>query len=959
MLRPLSLLIAGLIATGATASLPQAYAAPASLASSATDAAIPDIAYTRFTLPNGLTVVVHEDHKAPVVAVSIWYHVGSADEPVGKTGFAHLFEHLMFSGSENHKGTYFAPFEQAGATDLNGTTWFDRTNYFETVPTTALDMALWMESDRMGHLLGAIGQRELDTQRGVVQNEKRQGENRPYGRVDQNILSHIFPANHPYQHDTIGSMADLDAASLSDVKDWFRDYYGAANTTLVLAGDITVAQARAKAEKYFGDIPAGKPVPRQQPWITPLAKQTRGVQHDHVAQPRIVRTWVAPPLGTDDAVLLDLATTVLGGGKTSRLYQRLVYRDHLVDDVSASIQPFALASQLQIQADVKDGVDPAKVEAAITDELNKFLAEGPSADELQRAQIGYRAGFVRGLEKVGGFGGKAVILAQGQVYRDDPGAYRKDLERAAAATPASVRRAADTWFSKGDYLLTVLPAGQGFDPVAEDKAVVALGDAPGKPAPKLPPPATYRTEPSQVDRAAGVPQTTQFPSLNFPTLQRGRLKNGIEVVLAERHTIPVTQIELLFDAGYAADQGRKLGTAAFTAQLLSESTRDLDSVDVAIRRQRLGANIATGCDLDTCSASLDALNDQLQPSLALFADVVRNPAFKSDDIERIRGQWLAGIAQEKTQPQGLALRTLPPLIYGRDHAYGIPFTGTGTEASIHSLSAADLRAFQAAWLRPDNVRILVAGDTTLDKIIPQLNAAFGDWQAPATARSKKNIATVAAQTAPRVFLINRTDAPQSLILAGLLAPSTKAPDNLDIGVANGAFGGTFTSRLNMNLREDKRWAYGAFSFLMDAQGQRPFLFYAPVQTDKTAESAAEVLKEAKAVIGPRPLTAEEVDKIKNQRIRALPGSYETTSSVLAAVEGIVQFERPDDYVRTLKTRLEAIGQPQAQKAIKEIVVPTAMTWVIVGDLKKIEAPIRALHLGQVQVIDADGKPVTH
>lgn len=842
---------------------------------------------------------------------------------------------------------------------MNGTTWFDRTNYFETVPTTALDTALWMESDRMGHLLGAIGQAELDTQRGVVQNEKRQGENRPYGRVDQNILSHLFPANHPYQHDTIGSMADLDAASLDDVKQWFHDNYGAANTTLVLAGDITVAQARAKAAQYFGDIPAGKPVPRQQPWITALPKQTRGVQHDHVSQPRLYRTWVAPQLGTDDMIQLDLATTVLGGGKTSRLYQRLVYQDKLVDDVSASIQPFALASQLQIQADVKEGVDPARVEAAIDDELKKFLAEGPSADELQRAQVAYRAGFVRGLEKVGGFGGKAVILAEGQVYRDDPGAYKRDLARGQAATVASVKRASATWFGKGDYLLTVLPAPEGFDAVAEDAAVKPLPAASGKPEPRRPAAASYTVAKPQVDRRSGVPETAQFPSLSFPELQRGRLKNGIEVVLAERHTIPVTQVQLLFDAGYAADQGHKLGTASFTAALMNESTRSLDSVEVAQRRQRLGAITGVDCDLDSCSASLNALNDQLQPSLQLFSDIVRNPAFKPEDIDRVRGQWLAGIAQEKTQPMGLALRTLPPLLFGDGHAYGIPFTGSGTETAIQSLAATDLRGFHDTWLRPDNVRILVAGDTTLAQIIPQLDAAFGDWQAPASAIPKKNVADVAAQPRPRVFLINRADAPQSLILAGLVAPSTRAPDNLAIGVANGAFGGTFTSRLNMNLRENKRWAYGANSFLMDAQGQRPFLFYAPVQTDKTAESAQEVFKEAKAVIGDQPLTADEIAKIRNQRIRALPGSFETTSAVLGAIEGIVQYGRPDDYVQTLKSRLEAIDQPVAQKAIKEIVAPTAMTWVIVGDLKQIEAPVRALKLGDVQVLDADGKPVRH
>jgi len=950
--KPLALLIAGLLAFGIP-TLP-ALATPAKAEASVQ---IPDIAYTRFVLPNGLTVVVHEDHKAPVVAVSIWYHIGSADEPTGKTGFAHLFEHLMFSGSENHKGTYFAPFEQAGATDQNGSTWFDRTNYFETVPTTALDMALWMESDRMGHLLGAIGQKELDTQRGVVQNEKRQDENRPYGRVDENILAKTYPANHPYHHDTIGSMADLNAASLDDVKHWFQRNYGAANTTLVLAGDITLAQAKQKAAEYFGDIPAGPPVAHQRPWITPLTASTRGVQHDHVAQPRIIRTWVVPQLGSDAAIQLDLASTVLGGGKTSRLYQRLVYQDKLVDDVSASISDFALANQFQIQADVKQGVDPAKVEAVIAEELKKFLAEGPTQDELDRAKVGSRANFIRGLEKVGGFGGKAVILAQGQVYRGDPGAYKKDLQRNAAATVASVKQAADEWLSKGDYEITVLPAGKDFDPDAEDKAVVGLGDAANRPAPIEPAKHAYGVNKPVIDRTTGVPQVTQFPALSFPTLERGKLKNGIEVILAQRHTIPVTQVHLLFDSGYAADQGRKLGTASFTSALLNESTKNLDSVEIAKRKQRLGAIIDSGCALDYCDVSLDMLNDELQPSLSLFADVVRNPAFKAADIERLRGQWLAGIAQEKTEPTGLALRTLPPLLYGSGHAYGIPFTGSGTEAGINALAAADLEGFQRDWLRPDNVKILVAGDTTLDKIIPQLNAAFGEWKAPDSAVPKKNVATVEAQPKPRVFLINRADAPQSLILAGLIAPSTKAPDNLAIQTANGAFGGTFTSRLNMNLREDKRWAYGAQSFLRDAQGQRPFLFFAPVQTDKTAESAAEVLKEARAVVGDRPLTDTEIAKIKDQRVRALPGSYETTSAVLGAMQGIVLYDRPDDYVQTLKSRLEGITPAAAEAAIKEIVKPDAMTWVIVGDLKKIEAPVRALKLGEVQVIDADGNPV--
>ncbi len=914
-----------------------------------------DIPFTRFTLPNGLTAIVHEDHKAPVVAVSIWYHVGSADEPTGKTGFAHLFEHLMFSGSENRKGTYFEPFEEVGATDMNGTTWFDRTNYFETVPTTALDMALWMESDRMGHLLGAIGQKELDTQRGVVQNEKRQGENRPYGRTDENILANAFPANHPYQHDTIGSMADLDAASLADVKQWFTDYYGAANTTIVLAGDITPQLARQKLMTYFGDIPAGPPVPRQQPWVAARRTSTRGEQKDHVAQVRIIREWNVAQLGHEDEPLLELAADALGGGKTSRLYQRLVYKDKLVDSVSVEVQPFALASQFVLTADVRQGVDPATVEKAVAEEWAKFLKDGPTEEELERSRMSSRAGFIRGLEKVGGFSGKATVLAESQVYRGDPGAYKLDLERIQAATVDSVKAAANRWIARGDYTLTVVPAAEG--ETIDESAPKGLPAADGKPKPVVPDQPEYGTAKSDLDRSQGVPKVTDFPDLSFPEIQRGTLKNGIEVVLAERHTIPVVQLQLQFDAGYASDQGRKLGTSSFAMAMLDEGTETLDSVEIARRSERLGARIGAGSGLDSSAVSLNALDSQLEPSLALFADIVRNPAFRNADVERIRGQWLADIAQEKTQPTGIALRTLPPLLYGDNHAYGIPFTGSGTEASIRSLDVKDLRRFHRDFIRPDNVRILVAGDTTMAAITAQLDKVFGDWKVAETPVPAKTIGHVDAQKKVRVFLVDRPDSPQTLILTGSLAPSTKAPNNIEIQTMNGAFGGTFTSRLNMNLREDKRWAYGASSFLQDAIGQRPFMTYASVQTDKSAESVAEILKEARAIIGDKPLTDAEISKIKTQRVRALPGSFETTASVLGVLSGNSLYGRPDNYVLTLKSRIEGQKDADVEAAAREVIQPDALTWVIVGDLGKIEKPVRALKLGEVKVLDADGKVV--
>ncbi|MGH8117324.1 MAG: insulinase family protein, partial [Rhodanobacteraceae bacterium] len=583
-----------------------------------------------------------------------------------------------------------------------------------------------------------------------------------------------------------------------------------------------------------------------------------------------------------------------------------------------------------------------------------FLKEGPSADELKRAQTTYQANVIRGLEQIGGFSGKAVTLAEGQVYRGDPGAWKKDYDITMAATPAEVKAAAAKWLAKGDYTLSVVPGK-----IDEADAAMIAGRAaiPGRPADKLTPAGDYVITKSDVDRSTGVPKVTAFPDLTFPTLQHGKLKNGIEVVLAERHAVPVVQVEAMFDAGYAADQGKKLGTSTFTMSMLNEGTKDLDSVEIAKRKQRLGAFVMSGCDLDMCNITLNALADKLPDSLALYADIVRNPAFRDADVARLRGQRLAGIAQEKTQPTALALRLLPPILYGKGNAYAIPFTGSGTEASIKALTADDMRGFAADYIRPDNMEILVAGDTTLDAIIPQLEKAFGDWNAPAKPVPAKNLAKVDHPAHSSVYLVDRPGAQQSVIIAGLVAPSTKAANNLEIGTMNGAFGGTFTSRLNMNLREDKHWAYGAFSFSPNAIGQRPFAMYAPVQTDKTAPSAEEVLKEARAIITDKPLTAEEIRKIKDNDIRTLPGEYETARAVLGAMEGIVKYDRPDDYVQTLKARTEGQKDADVEAAAKEVIHPDKLTWVIVGDLAKIGEPVRALNLGDVHVIDADGNPV--
>jgi predicted Zn-dependent peptidase len=911
----------GLMGTVSAAASPPATTAPSSAGL---------IPYEKFQLANGLTVVVHTDRKAPIVAVNVWYHVGSKNEPAGKTGFAHLFEHLMFQGSENYDDEYFKPLELVGATSMNGTTNFDRTNYFQNVPTNALDLALWMESDRMGHLLGAVTQARLDEQRGVVKNEKRQGENRPFGKVAEAVFRASFPVGHPYRTLPIGSMADLDAASLDDVREWFRTYYGAANAALVLAGDIDVATARAKAERYFGHIAPGPAIARPGDWIAARTDSRRETMYDQVAQPRWQRFWNTPPDHTRDAELLGLVGEILGGGKTSRLYERLVYRDRIADSASAGQSSLEIAGLFSLSADVKQGVPVARVEAAMAEELQRFIAQGPTREELERARIALRAGFIRGLERIGGFGGKADVLASCEVYTGNPACYQQSLRWIDEAQPEDLQRVAREWLARGDYTLEVLPQ----------------------------PPFAPAMATSAVDRKLGPPTATHFPDTVFPALQRLQLANGIPVIVAARPDVPLARVGILFNGGFTADQGRKPGTASFTMSLLDEGAGKLDSLAIADRAERLGAQLSASAGLDAASASVSALTEQLDPSIGLLADIVRRPTFPADEIERVRKEWIAGIAREKTSPDALAMRVLPPLLYGAGHPYGIPFSGSGTEASVAALTRADLVEFQRDFLRPDNATIIVVGAVTPATLLPLLERHFGDWQPPASPRpALPTIGVVAPSPGERLFLLDRPGAQQTTILAGQLMPSSTATDRIELNTANDVIGGTFTSRINMNLRETKHWSYGARSSLPDTLAQRPWLLSAPVQTDKTVDSIRELRRELAEFIGAKPATPEEVAKVRNRDVRALSGQFETNAAVSGAIADIVRFGRPDDYVRTLRARLEGQTDEGVRQAAAQAFQPGTLTWVIVGDLAQIEAPLRALQWSSVQVLDADGKVV--
>ena len=884
---------------------------------------LPDIQFEKFILDNGLTLIVHEDHKAPIVSVNIWYHVGSKNEPAGKSGFAHLFEHLMFNGSENFNDDYFQVLERVGATDLNGTTNLDRTNYFQNVPKNALDQVLWMESDRMGHLLGAVDQAKLDEQRGVVQNEKRQGENQPYGKVFTAILEAVFPYNHPYAHSVIGSMEDLNAASLEDVQEWFRTYYGPNNAVIVIAGDISPDEALAKANQYFGHIPPSPPIAKHAEWIAKRTGEQRQVMQDRVPQARLYKVWNVPNSLSTDTSLLDLYSSVLADGKNSRLYNRLVYQDQIATDVTAFIQNGEIASLFIIQATANPGNDLTAVETAIDEEMNRLLTEGPEQDELNRVRTQMRARFIRGIERIGGFGGKSDALARSEVYGGSPDAYKQTIVDQQNATVESIRDAANRWLTDGVYVLEVEPFPR------------------------------YAARGESVDRSR-LPDLDTPPDVSFPDIQRTELSNGLSIVLTERNAIPTVGIQLMVNAGYAADQLASPGAASLAMNMLDEGTDYLSSLEISGELEMLGAVLTTGSNLDTSNVTLNALTENLEPSLELFADVILNPSFPQSELDRLKQEQLARIQREQTTPIAMAQRVFPKLIYGADHAYGQGLTGSGTLDSVRNLQRNDLVDFVRAWFKPNNATLIVVGDTDLDTLIPLLEEQFADWQ-PGDV-PMKNVSDVAHQQESKIFLIDRPDSLQSVIYAGHIAPAVEDETEIAIGTMNNILGGSFTSRINMNLREDKGWSYGSRTIMIPTNNQRPFFVQAPVQTDRTADSMQEVINELRGFIGEAPPTRDEVQKAQDSQSLRLAGRWETNNAVSGSLREIVRFGYEDDYFDRYAERVRSLNIEDVAEAARGVVRPENLVWLVVGDRNQVEADIEALGIADIEILDADGNP---
>ncbi|HYO99421.1 MAG TPA: pitrilysin family protein [Pyrinomonadaceae bacterium] len=906
----------------------------------------PRLDFEKYKLKNGLEVILLEDHRLPLVATNLWYHVGPANERPGLTGFAHLFEHMMFQGSKHvSDDVHFKLLEGAGASDINGTTDFDRTNYFETLPSNQLELALWLESDRMGFLLDTLDAAKLANQRDVVRNERRQGENSPYGLVEEAVYHNLFPKTHPYYANVIGSHADIEAARLKDVREFFKTYYAPNNASLAIVGDINKAQARALVEKYFGPIAAGPPVPKLNVTTPPITAERRAVVTDQVELPRVYVAWLTDPIYKPGDAEADLLAMILGGGKSSRLYKRLVYERQIAQDVGVSQNSLILGSVFQIQATAKPGVKPEDLEKAINEELDVVRKNGVTTDELARARNVIQTRIVQGLERLGGFGGVADRLNQYNHYLGDPSYLAKDLERYDRATPADVHKMAREKLTNNSRVVVYgVPGKKVVDDVpktTEAETTEAATPASGNTAAQADD--AWRNQPPQ----AGAPS-----KLALPVPKSFKLANGLTVMLVEQHNLPVVAVTLNFLSGSEANPATKPGLASFMADMLDEGTTKRSALQIADDAAAIGSTLASRSSSDAAWVAVRTLKKNADAAFDLVADVALRPAFEAKEIERVRNDRLTQILQQRDNPNVLASQIFNSEVYGTEHPYG--YTELGTEQSIKTVTREDMLKFWQAGYVPENAALVVAGNLNESELRTLAEKHFGKWAGKTSGVTRPDVRASAAR---HIIVVDKPGAPQTALRIGTVGVPRANPDYVPIEVMNTGLGGLFSSRINMNLREKNGYTYGAGSDFQFRRGPGPFYTSTSVRTDVTAPAVREIFSEFER-IRTSDVSAEELKIAKDSFARSLPGLFETTGQAAASIGQLFIYNLPLDYYRTLPAKIDAVTIADVRRAAEKYLRPESMVIVAVGDRSKIETELLKLNLGKLEARGLDGKPTT-
>src|SRR5687768_7712579 len=905
---------------------------------------IPRLQFEKYTLANGLDVILSQSRRLPIVAVNIWYHVGPANEEPGRTGFAHLFEHMMFQGSKHVPADgHFQLLEGAGATGLNGTTDYDRTNYFETVPSNRLELALWLESDRMGYLLEKVDQAALSNQQDVVRNERRQSvENQPYGFAEEAIVQTLFPKGHPYFGNVIGSHEDIQSVKLDDVNRFFRQYYAPNNASLAVVGDFDVAEAKKLIEKYFSGLKRGPTVPPISADTPRIIEERRKVVPSRVELPRVYMTWLTPPIFQAGDADAEIMASILGGGRSSRLYKKLVYEKQIAQTVIAFQNSLTLGSMFQIQATARPGHTAEELERAIDEELAAFRSQAPSAVEIEQARNTIETGIIGGLERLGGFGGIADRLNLYNHYLNMPDYLEKDILRYRAVTPATALAFAKEYLTPNARAIVHAVPGQPPAP-AQGPAPSASAAGPQGEGESINVDEPWRNQAPQ----AGPPRPLQLATPASATLP-----NGLTLILNERRGLPIVSASLVIRTGSDSNPTDKSGLANFVAEMLDEGTATRTALQLADETARLGASLNTGSSMDATSITARSLSKNFAATLDLLADVALRPSFPADEIERQRAARLAQLVQQRDNPAQVATQVTSVALYGSRHPYG--YTELGTEASVKGMSRQDMAEFWGRNFVPNNAALIVAGDISIAELRVLAEKAFASWQRGAPVRPALRDPET---TAARVVIVDKPGSPQTELRVAWIGPARSTPDFLPLQVMNNELGGLFSSRINMNLREQHGYSYGARSFFAFRRNGGPFTIGAGVRTDATAPAVSEIFKEVEGIIA-QPVTAEQLRKAKDALANSIPAAFETSQNSVNSFSNIFIYDLGLDYYTRYAQRVNAVTAAQALDAAKKYILPGRLVVIAVGDRAVIEADLRKLNLGPVEVRDAEGRPVS-
>jgi zinc protease len=865
---------------------------------------------------------MHVDKSTPIVAVNVWYHVGSKNEVPGRTGFAHLFEHMMFQGSKNYNDDYFKPLQEAGAT-INGSTNADRTNYFQALPSNFLELALFMEADRMGGLLEAMTQEKLDNQRDVVKNERRQRyDNQPYGTAFEKISEIIYPKGHPYSWTTIGSLEDLSNASMEDVKAFFRQYYVPDNASLVIAGDFDPKQARKWVEKYFGPIPSGANITRPNPPTPKLESEVRKTFEDAVPLPRLYMVWHTVPAYHPDEAALDMLQFVLSAGRGSRLQSNLVFDKQLSQDVSASHFAREIAGQFQIVSTARQGKSLDEIEKEINAEIERIKREPPTAEEMARALNAIESQTIFGMQTVLG---KADRLNSYSVFRGQANFFQADLDRYRKVTAADVKRVANTYLTNNRLVMSFVPGKQRPSPQRDTPE-------------NTPTSVSGKKDENKKDYSANLPKPGPDPSFTLPSIDKQKLSNGLNVWIVRQTELPIVSMNMVFNAGGAADPQNRAGLSSFTANLLTSGTKNRSAVDIANQLQSIGASINASSGWDSANVSLQSLTKNLSAALEIYADVLTNPVFPDSELETLRRRTLTGFIQRRANPNAIASVAYSKLLYGENHPYGKSLGGD--ENSVRALTRTEIQKFYETFYRPNNATLIVVGDVDVKSLLPQLEKAFANWKAAEV--PKIEVPNKSDFDKPGIYIIDRPGAAQSVLSIGHIGVSRDNPDFFALTVMNSILGGQFSARVNMNLREDKGYTYGARTSWSFRRGAGPFEASADVQTAVTKESVIEFMKELKGIRGAIPVTTAELEYNKQSLIRRFPAGFETVGQISAQLANLVVYGLPDSYFNEYIRKINAVTLDDINRVANKYLKPDKMAILIVGDRQVIEPKLREI-----------------